>query len=350
MPEVQEVFRMATQKVRPDPGFEDRQYDYRRKKERNRKIGVFAFVAGMGAVAAVLVLRSVADRQTQPAAPRPTNIGTVSPSTTVGFIGVPPEGATPSTPERGELVLSYWSSPTRMWLYADGRLIWVRHGDFPYGANTRSTGYLEQRLTPEGAELMRSEVLSTGLFEQDLEHRIRVAEDDVRGSIGVRNGKRLVRIEYSPGGFTELSPEQDAALVTLHGRLADPASWLPASAWDDSEVRAYVPSAFALCFDWGRDRIGTDQLLDLLPGPAADLLRTKHLTSEFAVHCYEVATEEARALADIFDEAGYRDADPNSAPYVLAYSVSAPDPINDEIPFSFEPVLPHGDWTCSPCG
>jgi hypothetical protein len=87
MPEVQEVFRLATQKVRPDPGFEDRQYDYRRKKERNRKIGAFAFVAGIGAVAAVLVLRSVPERQSQPAAPPPTSVGPNSTgSTTVGRV------------------------------------------------------------------------------------------------------------------------------------------------------------------------------------------------------------------------------------------------------------------------
>jgi hypothetical protein len=342
MTEVQEVFRMATQKVRPDPGFEERQYDYRRKKERNRKIGVFAFVAGMGAVAAVLVLRSAAERESQPAAtPAPTR---------VGFIGLPPEGAVPSAPGGGELVLSYWTPEARMWVYADGRVVWMKHAKHAVGANERSTGYLEQRLTPEGAELLRSEVISTGLFDQELEHRIRVAEDGVYGVIEVRNGERLVRIEYSSGGITGLPPEQDATLVTLHGRLADPASWLPASAWEDPEIRAYVPSTFALCFDWGRSRVGTEQLLDLLPGSAADLLRTKHLTSESAVHCYEVTTEEARALADVFDEAGYRDSDQNIDPYVLAYSVSAPDAINDDILFSFEPVLPHGDWTCSPCG
>jgi len=116
------------------------------------------------------------------------------------------------------------------------------------------------------------------------------------------------------------------------------------------EIRAYVPTAFAICFDAGPDPIGAGRLLDLLPRPAGDLLRTKHRTIEFGVHCYEVTTEEARALADVFDEAGYRDTDPNTAPYVLAYSVSAPDPINDEILFSFEPVLPQGDWTCSACG
>lgn len=66
---------MATQKVRPDPGFEDRQYDYRRKKDRNRKLGAFAAVAAIGAVAlvAVLVLRSAPKGQDQPAGrPAPT--------------------------------------------------------------------------------------------------------------------------------------------------------------------------------------------------------------------------------------------------------------------------------------
>lgn len=77
MPDTQEVFRLATQKVRPDAGFEDRQYDYRRKKERNRKIGALAFVAGMGAVAAVLVLRSVPEGQSQPAGPAPTTDGPI---------------------------------------------------------------------------------------------------------------------------------------------------------------------------------------------------------------------------------------------------------------------------------
>ena len=34
MPDVQEVFRMATQKIRPDPGFVDRQFDHQRRTAR----------------------------------------------------------------------------------------------------------------------------------------------------------------------------------------------------------------------------------------------------------------------------------------------------------------------------
>ena len=41
----------------------------------------------------------------------------------VGFIGLPPEGATPSTPETGELVVHRYAR-SRLLVYADGRLIW----------------------------------------------------------------------------------------------------------------------------------------------------------------------------------------------------------------------------------
>ena len=50
-----------------------------------------------------------------------------------GFIGVPPEGATPSTPESGDLVLDFYGysqahggAAARVWVYADGRVIWDR--------------------------------------------------------------------------------------------------------------------------------------------------------------------------------------------------------------------------------
>jgi hypothetical protein len=54
-----------------------------------------------------------------------------------------------------------------MFVYADGRLIRQQEADRPYGANASSTGYLEQRLMPEGVEPLRSEAISTGLFERN---------------------------------------------------------------------------------------------------------------------------------------------------------------------------------------
>jgi diadenosine tetraphosphatase ApaH/serine/threonine PP2A family protein phosphatase len=86
----------------------------------------------------------------------------------LGIVGLAPVGATPSAPTSGELVLKFMfghtpGDPGRFTVdvYADGRMIWSRFGD-------PSTGYLEQRLTPEGVELLRAEVRSTGLVDHDL--------------------------------------------------------------------------------------------------------------------------------------------------------------------------------------
>ena len=80
MPDVEEVFRLATHKVRPDPGFINRQHDHRRRQERKRRIGGLAVVAVIGAVVAALVVRSAPDeRQNQPAAATPASVGPVGP-------------------------------------------------------------------------------------------------------------------------------------------------------------------------------------------------------------------------------------------------------------------------------
>jgi Tol biopolymer transport system component len=58
MPEVQEVFRMATQKVRQDPGAHDRLRDRKRRSDRNRKAGVFALAIVITALIVGVVLHS----------------------------------------------------------------------------------------------------------------------------------------------------------------------------------------------------------------------------------------------------------------------------------------------------
>ena len=66
----------------------------------------------------------------------------------------------------------YVAPLVRVWVYADGRMIWARRTAAPRGfpqARTRShSGYLEQRLTPEGVELLRSRLVATGLFDRSL--------------------------------------------------------------------------------------------------------------------------------------------------------------------------------------
>jgi len=53
MPDVQEVFRMATQKVRPDEAFVDRQLGRQRRRTRNRRFGTLALVAVLGIAATI---------------------------------------------------------------------------------------------------------------------------------------------------------------------------------------------------------------------------------------------------------------------------------------------------------
>lgn len=61
MPDLQEVFRMATQKVRPDPGALERQYRGQRKRTIQRKAGVYVLVAAV-VVAGVLIGLTTLDR------------------------------------------------------------------------------------------------------------------------------------------------------------------------------------------------------------------------------------------------------------------------------------------------
>ncbi|HEY6568266.1 MAG TPA: hypothetical protein VI341_12190 [Actinomycetota bacterium] len=56
MPDVQEVFRMSTQKVRQDPGAMERQHTKQRRAQRNRKLGAFAVV---GCIAVAVIVAAV---------------------------------------------------------------------------------------------------------------------------------------------------------------------------------------------------------------------------------------------------------------------------------------------------
>jgi len=59
MPDLQEVFRMATQKVSPDPGALERQHRNQRWRVAKQKAGVYALVAGLVIAGVVLSIRSL---------------------------------------------------------------------------------------------------------------------------------------------------------------------------------------------------------------------------------------------------------------------------------------------------
>jgi hypothetical protein len=231
----------------------------------------------------------------------------------VGFVGLPPEGATPSEPKTGQLVLAYFGRQFthwyEVWLYADGRLIWQREGEVPEGANEYATGYLEQRLTPKGIDLLLG-----------------------RGSA-------------------------EAALFGFPWRPPYPASWLPPSAWADREIRAYVPSRYAVCYQGLLRRIEPSRILKWLPESAAELLRSgasdvmpdERWLRGFSGDCSELTTEEARGVSRDLEDVGLRQ-DEFQRPYALTYYLQAPHSVSNEAVVRFEPILPHGEVGCSSCG
>jgi hypothetical protein len=363
MSDTKQLLQRARRQFVAPEGVWDSLVRRRDRKRRNQRIA--AGVVGIAVFVAAVWISTTGgpfDRIRTTVGTNPT----VPPDPTrVGFIGLPPEGATPSAPERGELVLSFSGAPTatggslsRVWVYADGRLIWDREGDLPRGANEVTTGLLEQRLTPQGVELLRSEIISTGLFGHDLslvsEHGL------IWGMIEVRNGDRLVRVNwddprFQKDGATSATPEQASALKRLDARLTDPVSWLPASAWEEREVMAYVPSWYSVCYGGSQQPIELSRIFTLLPEPAADLLhakdRTRHEDSAedpYITFCSVLTTEEARTLAGILEDAMPQQ-EANAYARELAYILGAPGqrPGNGVLIF-FKPHLPHDDSLSAP--
>jgi hypothetical protein len=353
----------------------------RDRKRRNQRIA--AGVVGIAVfVAAVLIVTSggAFDRTETPAVPGGSETGPAETGVTdhidgerVGFIGLPPEGATPSTPERGELVLEFHGGTpssdlqTNMWMYADGRLIWRQFPtNVPYGANGFwGTGLLERRLTPEGLDLVLSEVMSTGLFDKNLDLAIegltpadsgpQAIECGFGPGIEVRNRDRLVRLTWLRGcGEPELqlaTPEQADAVVRLVRRLADPASWLPEHAWEDQEIRAFVPSRYAICANRVDPSViggfslptpvTTSEIVDQLPGPAKALIYAdgREIPERSYGGCFEVTTDEARAIVRALDEAGLE----SELRMSLTYLFDTPELRWAQGFVEFLTILPHGE-------
>jgi hypothetical protein len=303
----------------------------------------------------------------------------------VNIIDLPPEGAPPSSPEHGELVLAVHGrgmaagrALTHMYVYADGRLIWWRD-DLPGGAHT----ILEQRLTPEGVELMRSEVISSGLIDPDYRNGSMgdgQADPDpfsFFGGILVRGGDGLAGrffdtyIDTIDERDVIATAEQERALELLDTRLADPASWLPASAWADQEIRAYVPTTYRVCYGGTQETIERDRLLHAIPGSVQELLEARDAENEDFIeyisfadwvggarstrYCSELTTEEARDVVRGLDDGGLeREQRPSTnsvggVSTTFEYIFPVPDPAGMAALW-IDPYLPHGEAICIPCG
>jgi hypothetical protein len=277
-----------------------------------------------------------------------------------GLVGLPPVGATPSTPRSGELVLEFafgrtGGDPGRfsVTVYADGRMISERVGDFSRTDEYReSTGLLERRLTPEGIELVKTAVLSTGLVDRDLHLHGGNCDGSglCDGFIDFRDGDRRAHVTWGPIGSPPRpgvsqeaeTPEQVSALRELDERLEDPVSWLPASAWERAEPRPFVPSGYSVCYGGAQGVERLSQVLDLLPAKAANLLRSRDRRRNtpspgFVYWCSDFTNKEARALSRIFDDAGLRG---HADVFGLTYGPYGRAPGAGEFLLSFTPLFP----------
>lgn len=259
----------------------------------------------------------------------------------VHFAGLPPEGAQASTPAIGKLVLSLREYGTKSFfevdlnVYADGRMIWQKWdhsadaGVVPDGANRVDTGFVERRLTPQGIRLLRSRILSTGLFE-NRRLRLHAGRQHAQIHIRVLEGDRWVSVEASPKPyrswrkhFTKETPAQGRALARLVDAIfADPGAWLPTTAWADPEIRAFVPSRYWFAYE--RNVPDTSRL----PSPARELLQ-----AALSNTCSVVTTDKARAIFQALAEAGISPSTNHG--YEIGFSFSGPASY-----LHFSPALP----------
>jgi hypothetical protein len=223
----------------------------------------------------------------------------------VHFAGVPAHGVRASTPTTGKLLLSLRTIATSTdadtdWdLYADGRLIWQKWTPsydatvVPDGARRLDTGYVQQRLTPKGARLVRSKILATGLFAHNL--TLEVGGHHAWAIDQVRVGKHLVTVYGLPSGhYVKATPAQTSALTWIENLVANPERWLPASVWADRQIRAFVPARYTIDIERGYPDPAK------LPPPVGQALAQQLKRRGGRV----MTTRQTRALLQAFARAG----------------------------------------------
>jgi hypothetical protein len=86
MPDVQEVFRVATQNVRPDPGALERQLGQQRRRTTRRKAGAYALAAALFAAIVVIAVRAGINSREQVPLDQPSSPTTAPPAEPVGTV------------------------------------------------------------------------------------------------------------------------------------------------------------------------------------------------------------------------------------------------------------------------
>jgi hypothetical protein len=298
------------------------------RRQNWRRNAVATVAAAALIVATIVLVRTATDdggTVLTPAAPGP--IGPSAPSALAlpdGLKGLPAEGATPSTPATGQLVAPL---PIPIWVYEDGRVISAR-----WTTSEHWTGFLEQRLTPEGVELVRAEIRALEPFEGC-------------GSgppYWYGDGSRDVWEQPGGANMCPDRPQYERLSELQYGA----ASWLPASAWADPEAKPYVPSAYLFWINHPGP-IDATAVLAALPTEAAELLTSPgpcppsgaptatpgpaHRTTGV---CFQVTTEAAQHIAAAIG--------PSATPWDTSVDIGE-IVVYAGYRLEFVPYLPHGD-------
>jgi hypothetical protein len=267
----------------------------------------------------------------------------------------PPAGPSPSTttvptpPKAGQLVVSAWFGGDlgAYLLYADGRLLWVDDtGGTP--------GFVEQRLTPEGVERVRSEFLATGLFDDGLRGHGDPRDSTLPstgGSCGpvfallcVRDDGRLLRRDAWFG----LSPEEQL----LRDNLRTLPWSLPPTDWADQQITAYQPANYFVCFIAPPGAIldpseALPEALKALPPRAEKLLEGREADTptgfQGGAPCFEVTAGNARVLADELVDAFGTPTQAFESELGFAIWVDVDRPHVKRFGITFQQLLPNGD-------
>jgi hypothetical protein len=257
------------------------------------------------------------------------------------FIGLPPQGTPRSTPETGELVLAFAGrvphghAPVRFTrVFVDGRLI--------TGTEAGRVGYhvVEQYLTPEGVELMRSAALSDTILDADLDN-LNVDDDPAASGGGPGADWDWLQVQIGEQRFQVGWSDPD-----LPARLVDAGSWLPEHAWSDRRAMPYVASRYAVCVEALGPRSAAE-VFEVLPASIKGLIRSRAIEDtprRDDPRClYEVTTADARVIAATLDGTLADGGD------VLEWRTRKSPLRNDEVNVELLRVLPDGSSVCY-CG
>lgn len=343
--------RVATAVRAPEPSY-DGFLRGRRRRQRHRRLAAGLALSVLVIAAGLFVDLS---RRDGTHATRPIDTGptpTTAPDTRSMLL--PPEGLPPSRPETGEVVASIWFSHlnaafgrerlSQVYVYADGRLIWLTDDDVPGGV-------AEEHLTADEVEAVRARFLATGVFDTD-----GAADGEVWAAcacfLWVRDGNQLRSTEVpDPGAVRRYD---DAVNDRVDQLVAEVMSLRPSlvsgSGTDQPAPQPYVPDRYRVCVVGAGEHAPTpvpdapSVLHRRLPRELARLLagvRTGVEPTSSAFACDRLTMDDTRTLVQgLVDEPGIELPVGSEG---LTFAVSPRGPVREEVFLLLTPILPHGE-------